>query len=107
MTKYMINHNNLRFLHNMNRSLKSTTKTRPTTVTLPGDLLAVVDSYVEAHKEDKVTRTSVIAEGVRMWVQALRDQQDLEYFTNNAEALRADNESWSAITTEAAKEIFG
>jgi len=85
---------------------KSITKAKPATITLPADLMAVVDEYVELHKSEGVSRSAVVEEGVRMWLQALRDKRDLEYFSKNAEALRADNQSWSAIGTEAAKQIF-
>jgi hypothetical protein len=73
---------------------------------LPADLMIVIDEYVENHKIEGVSRSSVIEEGVRLWLQSLRDKRDLEYFTHNAKALQADNESWSRISTRAAKEIF-
>ena len=68
--------------------------------------MAIVDGFVEAHKKEGVSRSSVIEEGVRMWLQAMRDKRDLEYFTRNSEALQADNESWSQIASESAKDIF-
>ena len=86
--------------------MQSSRKAKPATITLAADLMAVVDQYVEIHKTEGVSRSSVIEEGVRMWLQTIRDKRDLEYFTSNAEALRADNESWSKIAGEAAKEIF-
>ena len=82
------------------------TKAKPATITLPVDLMIVVDEYVNNHKSEGVSRSSVVEEGVRLWLQSLRDKRDLEYFTRNASVLRADNESWSKISTRAAKEIF-
>ncbi len=85
---------------------KPSMKSKPATVTLPADLLDVVDGYVKSHKKEGVSRSSVIEEGVRLWLQSIRDKRDLDYFTQNAEALRADNESWSAITSASAKDVF-
>lgn len=85
---------------------RNITKTKPATITLPADLMAIVDGYVKHHKKEGISRSSVIEEGVRLWLEALRDKRDLQYFSQNADALRADNESWSKIATEAAKEIF-
>jgi Arc/MetJ-type ribon-helix-helix transcriptional regulator len=85
---------------------KSANRAKPATITLPGDLMSFVDEYVEVHKGDGVSRSSVVEEGVRMWVQAIRDKRDLEYFSKNAAALKADNESWSKISSAAAREIF-
>jgi len=88
------------------KALAKSIKAQPATITLPSDLMTVVDQYVAAHKKEGISRSSVIEEGVRMWLQTLRDKRDLDYFTKNAKALKADNQSWSAISVEAAKEIF-
>ena len=81
-------------------------KSKPATISLPADLMAVVDDYVKRHKGEGATRSSVVEEGVRLWLQSLRDRRDIEYFSRNLQALQADYDSWSQITTEAAKEIF-
>jgi Arc/MetJ-type ribon-helix-helix transcriptional regulator len=101
MINYMINTHKERSMPSPKSS-----KAKPATISLPSDLLAVIDKYVNEHKSDGVTRSSVVEEGVRLWLQTVRDRRDLEYFTKNAKALQADNESWSAIASEAAKEIF-
>jgi metal-responsive CopG/Arc/MetJ family transcriptional regulator len=85
---------------------KNATKAKPATITLPSDLMAIVDEYVELHKKEGVSRSAVVEEGVRMWLQALRDKRDLDYFSKNAESLQVDDESWSKISTEAARKIF-
>ena len=85
---------------------KSGVKTRPATITLSEDIMAAVDNYVKMHKKEGISRSAVIEEGVRMWLQTIRDKQDLEYFTKNANALQGDNRSWSKITTASAKQIF-
>lgn len=90
----------------MDKAPTSGRNCKPATVSLPNDLLSAIDGYVEEHKSEGVTRSSVVEAGVRMWLQALRDQRDYEYFTKNAAALQADNDSWSAIAAEAAKELF-
>jgi metal-responsive CopG/Arc/MetJ family transcriptional regulator len=82
------------------------TRAKPATISLPADLLNTIDTYVKKHKAEGATRSSVVEQGVRLWLQALRDQRDYEYFVKNAKALQADDESWSAIASEAAKEIF-
>ena len=101
MIKYMMNTHT-----NQLMSATKGTKAKPATISLPADLLAVVDKYVNDHKTEGITRSSVVEEGVRLWLQTVRDRRDLEYFTKNAQALQADNQSWSAITTESTKEIF-
>jgi Arc/MetJ-type ribon-helix-helix transcriptional regulator len=99
----IVNHRKMLIMKSL---AKKSFKTKPATITLSEDIMAAVDNYVKTHKKEGISRSAVIEEGVRMWLQTLRDKQDLEYFTKNAKVLQGDNKSWSRISTAAAKEIF-
>jgi hypothetical protein len=73
------------------------------TISVDAQLLHTVDAHVQESKIAGLSRSSVIEQALYLWKQALRDQFDAKYYTENSEVLKKDGESWSAITTEAAK----
>lgn len=74
------------------------------TISVDQDLLQMVDSFVDESKESGLSRSAVFEQALHLWKQALRDQFDAAYYTENAEALKDD--TWKEITTEAAKHIW-
>lgn len=86
--------------------MKPDTKVERATVSINAEILACIDEYVKTNKHEGLSRSSVFEEAACLWLQRLRDEQDYEYFRKNADSLNADDESWSRIAAEAAKEIF-
>jgi hypothetical protein len=74
------------------------------TVSIDADILRLVDTYVQDSKESGVSRSSVFEQALHLWKQAMRDSFDERYYSQNAQSLKDD--SWSAVTTEAAKHIW-
>jgi metal-responsive CopG/Arc/MetJ family transcriptional regulator len=83
---------------------KPTSKKEKVTISVDADLLQVVDSFVEVSKKSGLSRSSVIERALHLWKQQVRDTFDAQYYEHNKEALA--DESWTAITTEAAKHIW-
>lgn len=86
--------------------MKVTTKAakEKVTISVDKDLLQMVDSFVEESKDSGMSRSAVFEQALHLWKQALRDRYDAAYYAENAEALKDD--TWKAITTEAAKHIW-
>jgi metal-responsive CopG/Arc/MetJ family transcriptional regulator len=85
---------------------KDALKKEKVTISLNAELLHMVDAFVQETKADGASRSSIIEQALYLWKQHRRDQFDLRYYSENAEALKVDNESWSKITTESAQKIW-
>ncbi len=81
-------------------------KKEKVTISVDAELLHTVDAHVEESKNAGLSRSSVIEQALHLWKQQLRDQFDANYYAKNAESLKEDGDSWSAITTEAAKHTW-
>ena len=81
-------------------------KKEKVTISVDAELLHTVDAYVEETKSVGLSRSSVIEQALHLWKQQVRDQFDARYYSENADALKKDGESWSAVTTEAAKHTW-
>ena len=91
----------------MTKSSKmATAKKEKVTVSVDAQLLNIVDSYVEEVKEAGVSRSSIVEHALGLWKQEMRNEFDAAYYSSQSAALKADNESWSRVTTEAAKRTF-
>jgi len=84
---------------------KASSKKEKVTVSIDANLLQMIDTFVEA-SEDEISRSAVFEHALHLWKQAVRDAYDLQYYSENEEQLQQDNDSWSAISTEAAKHIW-
>lgn len=74
------------------------------TLTLPEELLTVVDRYVAAH--GGVTRSGVCAEALRRW---LRDQQEAEiahYYQTMADEERAEDAACASLGVRGAERLW-
>jgi len=69
------------------------------TLTLPSDILAVVDRYVAAHQG--VTRSGVCADALRAWLQQAQEAEIERYYAERSVEERADDDAWTAASTAA------
>ena len=74
------------------------------TLTIPSDLLSVVDRYVAEHAG--ITRSGVCAAALRAWLKAEQDAEIERYYTERSAEERADDEAWTAVATEAAAALW-
>jgi metal-responsive CopG/Arc/MetJ family transcriptional regulator len=81
-------------------------KKEKVTISMDADLLHTVDAHVKESKNAGLSRSSVIEQALHLWKQQLRDKFDAKYYAENAEALKEDGESWSAITSQAAQHTW-
>jgi hypothetical protein len=81
-------------------------KKEKVTVSVDAELLRVVDAFVEASTTVGLSRSAIFEQALHLWRQETRDNFDAKYYVENAEAQQADNASWSAVTTEAAKHTW-
>lgn len=94
----------------LNRGIYASEPRRPApdnrqniTITVNGSLLNTVDEFVD---RAGTNRSAVFEQALLMWCQRLQEQADIAYYSNLAPADRAADESWTQITTEAAKHIW-
>lgn len=73
------------------------------TISVNAFLLRSVDDYVD---RTGTNRSAVFEQALLMWCQWLQEQVDIAYYSNLSEADRAAVESWTRVTTEAAKHIW-
>jgi metal-responsive CopG/Arc/MetJ family transcriptional regulator len=83
---------------------KTATKKEKVTVSIDAELLHIVDDFVEKTEKAGNSRSSVFELALHLWKKELKESFDERYYAENAESLR--DETWSAITTEAAKHIW-
>ena len=74
------------------------------TLSLPDELLAVVDRYVGSHAG--ATRSGVCADALRGW---LRDQQEAEtesYYRTISDEERAEDAAWAGLAARSADRLW-
>lgn len=74
------------------------------TLTLPEELLGVVDGYVAAHPG--ATRSGVRAAALRGW---LRDQQKIEiahYYRTLSDEERAEDAAWASLAVQSVDRLW-
>ena len=74
------------------------------TLTLPDDLLAVVDRYVEEH--DGATRSGVCAEALREWLRAKQEAEIATYYLSQSAEERAEDAAWTATAAQSASALW-
>jgi len=75
------------------------------TVTLPVELLAVVDRYVTEHRG--ATRSGVCARALRSWLQEVQEEEIERYYTAMSDEERAENEAWADAAARSAAQLWG
>lgn len=81
-------------------------KKEKVSISIDANLLQMVDAFVAQSKDTSISRSYVFELALRLWRQEQRDLFDEKYYSENADRLKADNQSWTAVTTEAAKHIW-
>ena len=81
-------------------------KKEKVSISIDASLLQMVDAFVEESKDVRISRSSVFDQALRLWRQEQRNLFDEKYYCENSRTLKADNKSWTAITTEAAKHTW-
>jgi metal-responsive CopG/Arc/MetJ family transcriptional regulator len=67
------------------------------TLTLPDDLLAVIDRFVAGRSG--TTRSGVCAEALREWVRARQEEQIVDYYATMTDEEREEDAAWAALAT--------
>ena len=79
----------------------STTKV---TLTLPAELLVVVDRYVAAHRG--ATRSGVCADALRGWLQAQQEGEIERYYCSLSDEERAEDAAWASLPAQSAHRLW-
>jgi metal-responsive CopG/Arc/MetJ family transcriptional regulator len=74
------------------------------TLSLPDELLTVVDRFVANHP--RTTRSSVCAEALCEWVRARQDEQIASYYATMADGERAEDAAWAALAAQGADHLW-
>ena len=75
------------------------------TLTLPDELLAVVDRYVQ--ERAGLTRSGVCADALRDWLRAKQEGEIAEYYEGLSERDRAEDADWVKVAAEGAARRWG
>ena len=74
------------------------------TLTLPDELLEVVDRYVEAHAG--ATRSGICAAALREWLHARQEAEIADYYLGLSDAERAEDATWAEAAAESASTLW-
>jgi metal-responsive CopG/Arc/MetJ family transcriptional regulator len=74
------------------------------TLTLPDEVLAVVDRFVAEHPG--VTRSGVCAEALREWLRATQEAEIEHYYLSMSDEERAEDAAWVAIAAQSAARLW-
>jgi metal-responsive CopG/Arc/MetJ family transcriptional regulator len=74
------------------------------TLTLPEELLVVVDRYVAAHQG--ATRSGVCAEALRDWLQAQQEAEIEAYYRSLSDEERAEDAAWAMLAGRSADRLW-
>lgn len=74
------------------------------TLTLPAELLSVVDRFVSEHPG--MTRSGVCAEALRIWLRAKQEAEIEQYYASMSAEERAEDQAWASLAAQSA-ESFG
>jgi metal-responsive CopG/Arc/MetJ family transcriptional regulator len=74
------------------------------TLTLPHELLEVVDDFVASH--EGVTRSGVCAEALRGWLRTRQEEEIERYYLSLSDEERAEDEAWASVAAESAARVW-
>ncbi|MBA2446908.1 MAG: hypothetical protein H0V51_02660 [Chloroflexi bacterium] len=74
------------------------------TLTLPDELLTVVDRFVASHPG--ATRSGVCAGALRQWLRAEQDAKIAQYYTTLSDEERAEDAAWAAVAAQSADRLW-
>ena len=88
----------------MAKLAKPLPKKEKVTVSIDAALIKMIDDFVE--ESGNLSRSAVFEQAIHLWKQEIRDAYDLKYYSENADIEKKENESWKAVSSEAAKYIW-
>jgi metal-responsive CopG/Arc/MetJ family transcriptional regulator len=74
------------------------------TLTLPTELVEVVDRYVAEHQG--MTRSGLCAGALRSWLQQVQEAEIERYYTTMSDEERLENQAWADAAAESAAQIW-
>jgi metal-responsive CopG/Arc/MetJ family transcriptional regulator len=74
------------------------------TLSVPDELLAVVDVFVVEHPG--ATRSGVVADALQEWARSRQEAEIEQYYLSLSGDERAEDESWRTIAAESAKRLW-
>ena len=74
------------------------------TLTLPQDLLSVVDDFVADHPG--LTRSGVCADALRAWLHTRQEAEIERYYLTLSDAERAEDAVWRSVAAESAERLW-
>lgn len=74
------------------------------TMTLPDDLLTVVDAFVEEHPGR--TRSSVCADALRGWLRARQEEEIERYYLTLSDEAQSEEATWRSIAAQSAEQLW-
>jgi metal-responsive CopG/Arc/MetJ family transcriptional regulator len=74
------------------------------TLTLPNELLEVVDDFVANHAG--TTRSGVCAEALRDWLRAQHEAAIERYYQSLSDEERAEDQAWAGIAARSADRLW-
>ena len=74
------------------------------TLTLPEDLLAVVDDFVAHHPG--ATRGGVCAEALREWLRVTQEAEIARYYVSLSEKEHLETSDWGALAARSAERLW-
>jgi metal-responsive CopG/Arc/MetJ family transcriptional regulator len=74
------------------------------TLTLPDDLLAVVDRFVAGHRG--ATRSGVCAEALRAWLRERQEAEIARYYAALPDDERDEDRAWAATAARSAERFW-
>jgi metal-responsive CopG/Arc/MetJ family transcriptional regulator len=74
------------------------------TLTLPSELLAVVDLFVAEHPG--ATRSGVCAEALLSWLQGKQEAELEEYYSSMFAEERAEESDWASLAAHGAARLW-
>jgi metal-responsive CopG/Arc/MetJ family transcriptional regulator len=74
------------------------------TLTLPDELLAVVDCFVADHPG--TTRSGVCAEALRAWLHTMQEAEIEHYYRTMSAEEQAEDAAWVALSSQSAERLW-
>ena len=74
------------------------------TVSLPDELLEAIDAYVVAHAAK--SRSGVCASALRDWIQARQEDEIADYYREQSDGERREDDAWRDVATRSAGNLW-
>ncbi len=74
------------------------------TLTLPDELLQIVDRHVATHPG--ATRSGLCADALREWLRGQQEAEIAHYYQTLSEGERAEDADWASLTVHSADRLW-